>query len=709
MFRDKYRLDNEKIVPDRALIKYLSVRMAQTEAGVAIPSEKPHSRRWLRPVFAMAACFALLISVGGLYLNFNTSRDKPSITDKITEVKTGVTYSDLYELIKSMEPKKDLRDIFGGFINEKSTANNAEMAPGSAKDSSVDMESNQGDHSKTNTQVDGVDEADIVKTDGKYIYTLTKGNLAIIRVQGSQMLKVASVDCTKFADTDNESYPAEMYVIGDRLVIVKNVFDNADSNNGIAKSEMYVYDTMYRTGVTSTAVYDISDRSNPKLLGDPGQSGSYLSSRMVGKTLYLITNYTIYEKAKKNDPETYIPRLFDNGKARTIDTDDIIISIQPQQRQYVVVTAINVDEPNERISSKTVFGCGSTLYANTENMLIASSAQKSIKTDGTTVNKTTAGTVSEDNVGGQSKIAKPTNAPDYSSSETTRISDSTQTVTYTSVTNLMRFSLNDGQIEFAASGSVPGNLLNQFSMDEYMDVFRIVTTVNSYSETRRGNGANGTVTMLPGGGTTNALYTLNQRLEIIGRIENVAKDERVYSVRFTGDIGYFVTFRQVDPLFAVDLSDPAKPKILSALKIPGFSDYLHPYSDGLLFGFGHNANEQGGINGLKLSMFDVSDPTDVSEKHKLIISDAYWSEASYNHKAIVVSPTRGLIAFPCDSRYLIFEYSDDVGFIKVGEIYNDSGYNQRGLYIGNVFYVCSNDRISAYSMYGYIHLATIMI
>ncbi len=709
MFREKYHSDNQKITPDKALVKYLSVRMAQTDAGTAISSERPHSRRWvLRSIAAMAACFALLISAGGLYLHFDTRQDKPAVTDKITDVKTGVTYSDLYELVKSMEPKKDLGDMIGGFLNRKSAANNAEIAPGSAKGGSVDMESNQGDHSKTNTQVQGVDEADIVKTDGKYIYTLTKGNLAIIRVQGAQMVKVASVNCTKFADTDTESYPAEMYVIDDRLVIIKNVFDNADSNNGIAKKSMYAYDTIYQTGVTSTAVYDISDRSNPKLLGDPGQSGSYLSSRMVGKTLYLLTNYTIYEKAKKSDPETYIPRLFDNGKARTMDADDIIIGIQPKQRQYVVVTAINVDQPNDRISSKTVFGCGTTLYSNTENMLIASSAQKATKTGGTTVNKTTAGAVSEGNVGSQSKAAKPSNAPDYSGSETTGTSDSTQTVSYTSVTNLMRFSLNDGQIEFAASGSVPGNLLNQFSMDEYMDVFRIVTTVNTYTETRRGNGANGTVSMSPNNGTSNALYTLNQGMEIIGSIEDVAKDERVYSVRFTGDIGYFVTFRQVDPLFAVDLSDPTAPKILSALKIPGFSDYLHPYSDGLLFGLGHDASEQGSVNGLKLSMFDVSDPTDVSEKHKLIIGDAYWSEASYNHKAIIVSPERNLIAFPCDSKYLVFEYSDD-GFVKVGEIYNDASYNQRGLYIGNVFYVCSNDRISSYSMDGYINLATIML
>lgn len=697
MFRDKYRDDNNKINPDKALLKYLSVRMADAAGGGQPAPEQPHKRRWLRPVAAMAACFALLFSAGGLYVYFDTRNNTPSLSDKITEVKTSVSYAELYELVKSMEPKKDIGNVFDEFFGYmRKSATNDMMAiqesakPGAAKGDSANV-GNPDDYSKTNIQVDGVDEADIVKTDGKYIYTLAKGKLEIVRVQGAQMQKTATVDCSSFEGTEDKGNPVEMYVNGDRLVVIKNIYSNADQNPDVYRKEMYAYDLMYISGNTSTAVYDISDRSNPVLLGEPGQSGAYLSSRMVGKTLYLITNHTIYQKAKKDDPKTYIPQLYDGGKGRAMDAADITIGVQPQQRQYVVVTSINVDEPDERISSKTVYGCGSTLYANTENLLIASSSDRQVKTDGDT---------SSDSV--------PTTTRDTAQS-TVKTDGQITTTTYTSATNLLRFSLVDGQIELAATGSVPGALLNQFSMDEYKNTFRLVTTASVYTETRNGGDANGTVSMGSNGGTSNALYTLNSELEIIGRIENVAKGERVYSVRFSGDIGYFVTFRQVDPLFAVDLSNPEMPKILSWLKIPGFSDYLHPYSDGLLFGFGHDADELGAVNGLKLSMFDVSDPANVSEKQKLVLKDVYWSEASYNHKAIVVSPDRNIIAFPCDNRYLIFEYSEETGFTKAGEIYNDASYNQRGLYIANVFYVCSENSISAYSMNGYVKLATIYL
>lgn len=723
MFREKYRADNEKIKPDKALLKYLSVRMKDAAVSEVKPEAgQTQKRRALRAFVAVAACFALLFG-GGLYVYFDTRNDKPSLSEKITEVKTSVSYADLYELVKSMEPKNEIGDVFDEFFGgmRKSAVNAADQAalPGAAQGESESSNSKTQDYSKTNIQVEGVDEADIVKTDGKYIYTLTGDKLNIVRVQGAQMQKTATVDCSAFAGSDDKSYPVEMYVNGDRLAVIKNVYRVDDQNADGYRKEMYAYDLMIKTGITSMAVYDISDRSNPVLLGDPGQSGGYLSSRMVGKTLYLITNHTIYEKAKKSQPETYIPQLYDGGKGRVMDAADITIGIQPQQRQYVVVTAINVDKPAQRISSKTVYGCGSTLYANAENLLIASALNRQVKA--TSDNEqtssdsaaTAAGKASAAVAAGSEADQKgaeqssPGSVPDGDGKGTQTTGGKTTATTYTTATNLMRFSLDNGKIELAATGSVPGTLLNQFSMDEYKDIFRVVTTASEYTETRSGDIVDGTVSVGMNGGTTNALYTLNQKLEIIGRIENVAQGERVYSVRFSGDIGYFVTFRQVDPLFAVDLSNPEMPKILSYLKIPGFSDYLHPYASGLLFGLGHDADQNGAVNGLKLSMFDVSDPTDVSEKHKLVLKDAYWSEASYNHKAIVVSPDRNLIAFPCDSRYLVFEFSDDTGFTRVGEIFNDASYNQRGLYIANVFYVCSNNAISAYSMNGYVKLATL--
>ena len=722
MFRDKYRSDNEKITPDEALLKYLSVRMSgAAETGNQVTLIKsPKKSRLLKSVLALAACFALVVSAGGLYIIFENGKNQPAIApEKITKVKTGVTYSELYSLIKSMEPKDQSGGLLDGFFGRKNNqaVDTGEGAKSGAAPTYSNAESINGgskDYSKTNTQVEGVDEADIVKTDGSYIYTLANGILTIVSVDGAQMKKVSVIDCNRYADTDITSNPGEMYVNGDRLVVIKNLY-NQKSGSMYGAKERYATDSMmYYNGSTSAAIYDIKDRANPRLLSDSGQSGNYLSSRMVGNTLYLISNHTIYETAKKDKPETYIPLLYDNGKSRVMNASDITISIQPQGRQYVVATSVDIGNPSERLSSKTVFGCGSTLYASTKNLLIASYAQNKAEEDGSTVEQTTATAATATaapgiQTGAAGGAAEPVQ-PDYlpeSRAVTTPTDGSGKKVTYSSATNLLRFSLNEGKIELAATGSVPGSLLNQFSMDEYNGFFRLVTTNNQYTEYRSGSGNQG-ITSVTNGGTSNGLYTLNQRLEIVGRIEDVAKGERVYSVRFNGEIGYFVTFRQVDPLFAVDLKNPARPKILSALKIPGFSDYLHPYSDGLLFGLGRDADEYGGVKGLKLSMFDVSDPADVSEKHKLALSD-YWSEASYNHKAIVVSPERGLIAFPVDGRYMIFSYDKNAGFARVAEFYADDAtvYYLRGLYIGKMFYICSGSSVYAYSMESYTRQATL--
>ena len=133
--------------------------------------------------------------------------------------------------------------------------------------------------------------------------------------------------------------------------------------------------------------------------------------------------------------------------------------------------------------------------------------------------------------------------------------------------------------------------------------------------------------------TTNTLYVLDDKLKELSRIEELAPDESIYSARFIGNTGYFVTFRQMDPLFSVDLSDPKKPEILGALKIPGFSEYLHPYGDGLLLGIGMDTDPTGmTTNGVKLSMFDVSDPKDVREIQKYVIEGAYSTDAAYNYK-----------------------------------------------------------------------------
>ena len=647
MFREAYRRDNEKIKPDPALLRHLEAKMDQAQQA-AVPNAAaapPLRRRWMKPAVAVAACLAVLIAAGIAYSGWSRSALPTAGTGELLD---GTDYDQIYETVKAMEPRfhfgEWLNSLFGGAKN---------FADGSASGSAGGApESNFGEvvttddpgHSETNTQVGGVDEADVTKTDGEYIYTLAGGRMHIVRADGGNLTTTAEIDYS-----DGTALRAfEFYVTADRLVLLMHSYE--ETAGGSAGGAEYA-GCSGSGNVIWAAVYDIADRANPRLLNTLGQSGSYLSSRLVGDTLYLITRHSLPEKAKKGEKETYVPLLYAKAGCvishAVMTAGDVCIPPVPANRQYTVVTSADIHSPQEHTSSKTILGAGDTLYASTENLLLA--VPRSVRGEGG------------------------------------RIS---------TVTDLVRFSLDGGKIALAASGTIPGTLLNPFSMDEYGGVFRVVTTLSGGTET-----VDGGVASYTPGETCNCLYTLDKDMQILGKVEGLARGEQVYSVRFLGDMGYFVTFRQVDPLFAVDLSDPAEPKVLSALKIPGFSNYLHPYAPGRLFGFGQQADPYtGAAQGLKLSMFDVSDPTDVTEIHTLPV-DGYWSEAQYNHKAILVDAGRNLIGFSTDTDYYLYGYSDERGFYLRAQLpLSGSGETVRGLYIGDTFYTVDENEITAYSL-----------
>jgi len=212
------------------------------------------------------------------------------------------------------------------------------------------------------------------------------------------------------------------------------------------------------------------------------------------------------------------------------------------------------------------------------------------------------------------------------------------------------------------------------------------------------------------------LFVLDENLKLIGQVKELAKGEQIYSVRFDGDTGYIVTFKQTDPLFAIDLSNPGDPKVLSALKIPGFSEYMQPFGDGLLFGLGKQTNEATSVTGLKLSMFDVSDKTDVTEIAKEVLGGNYtWTEASYNHKSILVSPKRGLIGFASYDSYFVYHYDKAKGFtllkqLKIGAEVMKVGLSNgtmRGLYIDDVLYVFTGNEVISMEMGTYEKIQTL--
>ena len=262
-------------------------------------------------------------------------------------------------------------------------------------------------------------------------------------------------------------------------------------------------------------------------------------------------------------------------------------------------------------------------------------------------------------------------------------------------TGIVKFSAG-GKLDLMGTAWIDGYVDGQFAFSELDGNLRVAATAE-----------------YPVKGVSNNLYVLDSGMRQIGRLEGLAPGERIYSVRYLGEMAYVVTFRETDPLFAIDLSDPRAPKVLGQLKIPGFSEYLHPLDDGLLLGIGQSVDERGTANGVKLSMFDVSDPLNPKELYVYNFGgEGVWAEALSNHKAVLFDEERSLFGFAVDtgfgrivSRYYVFSYGKDAdGFTLKAKISHDdfgpnafSGVN-RGLYIGNTLYTFSPDWIVSYDL-----------
>lgn len=575
------------------------------------------------------------------------------------------------------------------------TAVNEDASYTSEAAGSAGSENGAKDFSDTNVQEQGVDEADIVKTDGSYIYILRSDcSVVIIEADGADSLVVSTtqiandaeantdnqdiVSDTIAADTDSqdiaaadsgsqdtaadttaantlalnpagtscERYIQEMYLDGDLLNVIVTEYVTGLRNEG----DVYYNDT---TEQTTVYTYDITDRSCPKLAGVLSQDGSYTDSRKVGSFLYLFTTH--YPEIQDTyEDSSIIPRI----GGRLAAASDFYIPERLSDRSYLVISSMNTGSPSQVCDSKVLVSGASLFYVSTENIYIAGT--------------------------------------DYSSD------------TRTSIT---KFHFADGQITGVAAGAVRGYLNDSFSMNEYRGKLRVVTTYyGNASKPLRDSISRVTgldLSLSDDWEERNGLYILDESLQQIGSVDNLAKGETVRSARFLGDTGYFVTFRQTDPLFSVDLSDPENPQILGELKISGFSSYLHFYGEDQMLGIGYEADESTGItNGLKLSMFDLSDASDVSESSRFVIPGITWCPAINHYKAILVDPDRNIIGFYCDDRYLVFSYDHENGFTQelVYDFYADQLTGQasfntmRGLFIGNTLYLAGETFLVTFDM-----------
>lgn len=640
-----FRAASERALPDKSAVKL---------ASVAAAGKRSRRMEWIRWCAAVC-CFAIVFG-----LAVPLSEKSKSTLPQTTLSHSVKDYAGIYDTVKDFSADRNLMYdcaeegmAAGNGINSAPTAG----APSETNkaESSTDGSGAEPDYSDTNLQVVGVQEADIVKTDGRYIYALSQSSASVYIVRAEDGVLTLEATLSFPSDSSVSCSPCDLYIAENRLVVLASCWE-AQTDYGYDLRGGGIWYPGWYGGYASSAalVYDTSDKASPVLLDRLGQSGYYADSRMVGDTLYLISAYSLSQTPVQGKPETYVPSVTYGGCDSVVAPEDVYIRDGYDCAygvSYTVVSAFDIRQPS-LISDKSLLGYSGTIYCTADNLYISAEDGEQISTD-----------------------------TFYHS---------------TSYTRITRLSLSDGKIEVAAEGRVPGSLLNQFSLDEYNGFLRVVTTCYEWMWRQAASGYEDEYR----NEQSNALYVLDMSLERVGAIEGLAADERVYSVRFSGDVGYFVTFRQVDPLFSVDLSDPAAPKITGALKIPGFSEYLHPWGDGLLFGLGRNADETTGRAGcMKLSMFDVSDPADVKEISKLDAENCQWSEASYNHKAIFVNPDKGMVGFASENRYYIYGY-DETGFseLAVLDMGENDWYQMRGFYIGDYFYTVSLSGIRSFSL-----------
>jgi uncharacterized secreted protein with C-terminal beta-propeller domain len=479
------------------------------------------------------------------------------------------------------------------------------------------------DYSKTNIQVEGVDEADIVKNDGKYVYAISNNSIFIINAYPADEMKIISQ-----VDFNSQLTPLELFIFEDKLVLFANqnnyspeiYYSEREEKARVASFSIMRMPYYYGSGSVDVFVYDISDKSNPTLKKELSFEGSYVSSRLIGENAYFVINsYPKYDCAKEDDL-CVIPMMGNDGvESKIADVSEIGIVPRVTPKSFVTIASVNLS--NLDLEKETILASTDNIYSSQNNLYLADTYWDGYNSSGILPYEIEA-------------FVKSIYYPNISTTQKTIVN---------------KFSLNDGKVSFRGQGIVPGTILNQFSMDEYNNNFRIATTVENYSDSISTSRSN------------NNLYVLNEDMNLVGSIEGIAPDEKIYSVRFMGDRGYMVTFKYVDPLFVIDLSDAKDPKILGKLKIPGYSDYMHPIDETHLLGIGKDANEledfekvhsQGAvyytaIKGVKMAIFDVSDVENPKEVSKYVIGDRGTdSEALTNHKAILFDKEKELLVLP---------------------------------------------------------------
>jgi inhibitor of cysteine peptidase len=648
-------------------------------------------------IYGAAAILSAIILVTMIYsLGSTPIVYPPNQTPSVTGMKTFSSVEELRDYINYSQARNSYA---GGPLDSQFFGELAPIPAPVAQASGTGNSLNEywtgstDTYSTTNIQVAGVDEADTVKTDGQYIYTVsttqnlgyfsygynsgTSNAICIVKADPHDPQLVSKISL------GNDTEPAGLFLSqdGSKLAVLASsyqyVYDGgpipypATRSGDVTVMPMLPY---YQANVyTFIYIYDVTDKANPVLARNFTVSGSYFDSRMIGNYVYAVVS----QPAVVYDTGVILPTVYNGASESSIGPDSIYYAdmVKPDYYTFTSFFGINILDDQQLPTNMTVMmGGASTMYVSTDNMYVT--------------------------------------YPTWTSKG--------------EFTSIYRVSINGAQLSFEAEGNVPGYVINKYAMDEYNGYFRVATNWYDYSVSSK---------------QINNVYVLNSTLGIVGKLEGLAENENLHSVRFMGDKCYLVTFKTTDPLFVIDVSRPENPKVLGLLKIPGYSDYLHPYDETHLIGVGKETVDSQTANfawyqGLKLALFDVSNVNSPVQLSKYVIGDRGTdSIALTDPKAFLFDKAKSLLVVPVslaivdnstgqaqDGSYgqtvwqgaYVFSISLDGGFVLKGvvthldpSLLNSRGYLKdsttywttqnnwitRSLYIGNTLYTVSNSEV----------------
>ena len=490
-----------------------------------------------------------------------------------------------------------------------------------SSDAAAPASSGGGDNrfSGTNNQEVNVEEADRVKTDGERLIIMRGNTIEVFDVTGAEPVSVRSIQL------DDDSWGAEMFLMGDTVLLLSNAWSNEAFSSA---------DSSYRPNGISTSKLTEVDLETGDIGATVEIEGNYLSAREIDGSIRIVTSSGLgnfdflfpsnegaedaAEQANRaiiedSTIDQWIPtyRQSNSGdvvsEGRAFDCTDMYIPNEFSGFGALTILTVDIDNGLSVNDALGVLSDGQTVYASTDRLTVASNRYPEW-------DRQTGDLVSSDE-------------------------DHT--------TSMHTFDISEiGSTEYVASGSVQGSLLSQYSLSEHEGFLRVATTDGA--AWNRSEDSESMVTVLE---------ERDGDLVQVGFVDGLGKGEQIFAVRFMGDIGYVVTFRQIDPLYTVDLSDPTDPTVLGELKIPGFSTYLHAVGDGQLLGIGQDASEEGFTTGAQTSLFDVGDLTDPTRADQINFGDNSYSSVDWDPKAFLFWGERNLAVIPVSS----WNYNEETG------------------------------------------------